>query len=66
MRACVALMCAPGLAEVASFLHQVQADSLSINEMTAMAKPKPVAQQPGQQRRTGSGTGQLTLKSERT
>jgi TATA-box binding protein (TBP) (component of TFIID and TFIIIB) len=42
--------------EVASFLHQVQAESWGINEVAASEKPMPFTQMPGYQRRTGSGT----------
>ena len=42
--------------EVASFLDEVQAASRDINETTALEKPHPVEQRPGQTRRTGSGT----------
>ena len=42
--------------EVASFLEEVQAASRDINETTALEKPHPVEQRPGQTRRTGSGT----------
>ena len=42
--------------EVASFLHEVQTASTTLNQIHAVRKPEPVAEVRGRQRRTMSGT----------